>query len=113
MAGLSNPQIDEIGQRTDRSGELFDTRKRSVAAPAAYPMAGTREYSAVPQANRDWGSTTRTNRFRNTSSGVRTMNALKIAVLTLALAAGAATAQAGNNGADCHTKTVHGLWDCR
>jgi hypothetical protein len=40
------------------------------------------------------------------------MQALKILVLTLALAAGAAAAQAGN-GDDCHSKTVHGLWDCR
>ena len=40
------------------------------------------------------------------------MQALKILVLTLALAAGAAAAQAGN-GDDCHTKTVHGIWDCR
>jgi hypothetical protein len=40
------------------------------------------------------------------------MQALKILMLTLALAAGAAAAQAGN-GDDCHTKTVHGIWDCR
>jgi hypothetical protein len=41
------------------------------------------------------------------------MKALKIVMLTLALVAGAAAAQAGNNGDDCHTKTVHGVWDCR
>jgi hypothetical protein len=42
------------------------------------------------------------------------MQALKILMLTIALAAGAAAAQAGNgNGDDCHTKSVHGLWDCR
>lgn len=42
------------------------------------------------------------------------MKALKYITLTLALLAGAAaTAQAGNDADDCHTKTVHGLWDCR
>jgi hypothetical protein len=42
------------------------------------------------------------------------MKALKIVMLTVALAAGAAAvAQAGNDGDDCHTKTVHGVWDCR
>jgi len=40
------------------------------------------------------------------------MKVLSIAVVALALAAGAVTAQAGN-GEDCHTKTVHGIWDCR
>jgi len=41
------------------------------------------------------------------------MKALRYLTLTLVLIAGAATAQAGNNGDDCHSKTVHGLWDCR
>ena len=41
------------------------------------------------------------------------MKALKIVVVAVALAAGAVAAQAGNNGDDCHSKTVHGLWDCR
>jgi hypothetical protein len=40
------------------------------------------------------------------------MKVLSIAVLALALAAGAVTAQAGN-GDECHSKTAHGLWDCR
>jgi hypothetical protein len=42
------------------------------------------------------------------------MKVLSIAVvaLALALAAGAVTAQAGNSD-DCHTKTAHGIWDCR
>ena len=41
------------------------------------------------------------------------MKVLSIAVVALALAAGAVTAQAAGNGDDCHTKTVHGIWDCR
>jgi hypothetical protein len=40
------------------------------------------------------------------------MKVLSIAVLALALASGAVTAQAGN-GDECHSKTAHGLWDCR
>jgi hypothetical protein len=40
------------------------------------------------------------------------MKVLSMAVVAVALAAGAVTAQAGNGG-DCHTKTAHGIWDCR
>jgi hypothetical protein len=41
------------------------------------------------------------------------MKALKIVMLTLALAAGAAAAAQAGNGDDCHSKSTHGLWDCR
>jgi len=41
------------------------------------------------------------------------MKVLKYAVLLFAVLAGAAAAQAGNDPDDCHTKTVHGIWDCR
>jgi hypothetical protein len=34
-------------------------------------------------------------------------------MLTLALAAGAAAAAQAGNGDDCHSKSTHGLWDCR
>jgi len=40
------------------------------------------------------------------------MKSLKYVALTFALMAGISVAQAGN-GDDCHTKTVHGIWDCR
>jgi hypothetical protein len=47
-------------------------------------------------------------------TGVISMKVFKIVMLTLAVATGAAVAaQAGSDGDDCHSKSVHGLWDCR
>jgi hypothetical protein len=40
------------------------------------------------------------------------MKALKIVLITLAIATGAVAAQAGNEDG-CTTKSLHGLWDCR
>jgi hypothetical protein len=41
------------------------------------------------------------------------MKAFKIVMLTLAVAAGAAVAAQAGNTDDCHSKSVHGVWDCR